>query len=563
MYVVMVAPECAPAAKAGGLGDVVAGLSRELEIRGNAVEIILPKYASMRYPDIYGLTPGYPNLRVPWYGGSVTCTVWFGSAAGRKCFFIEPHPAADFFGRERMYGYADDAERFTLFSKAALEFMTQANKRPHIVHCHDWQTGFVPLLLREQYGAVLPDQRVCYTIHNFRHQGTEDERLLWAAQLGHPDYYLDADRLGDDHRYRGLNPMKGGIVYSDFVTTVSPSYADEALYGDGAFGLSHTLKAHQAKFRGVLNGVDYEAWNPGTDPYIPFHYSADAIDRKLRDKKALRERFWLRGSSGPLVAYVGRLDEQKGMHLVHHALFYALAHGGQFVLIGDAHYHDGINEHFWHLKHYLNDNPDCHLELGYQEELAHLIYAGADVLVVPSMFEPCGLAPLIGMRYGAVPVVRATGGMIDTVFDRDHSRHPAAERNGYVFYHTDNQAIESALSRALRLWSVRRREFRELSVNCMRADYSWARPGTEYLDIYQTLQDSALPGRGAVCLGRTEYDAGAGEAARAVGMHSGKRPDRGRDFAREDEEPGDGRPCPAAVGGRLLISRTGSAERDE
>src|SRR5215469_2559306 len=241
VYVVMVAPECAPAAKAGGLGDVVSGLSRELEIRGNAVEIILPKYANMRYSDIWGLAPSYEDLWVPWYGGAVRCTVWFGHADGRKCFFIEPHPAPDFFGRDRMYGYPDDADRFAFFSKAALEFMTKAGKRPDVVHCHDWQTGLVPLLLREQYNAALPEQRVCYTLHNLRHQGTEDERLLWALQLGRPDYYLDADRLGDDFRYRGLNPMKAGIVYSDFVTTVSPSYADEVLYGDGGFGLGRIL----------------------------------------------------------------------------------------------------------------------------------------------------------------------------------------------------------------------------------------------------------------------------------------------------------------------------------
>ena len=176
------------------------------------------------------------------------------------------------------------------------------------------------------------------------------------------------------------------------------------------------------------------------------------------------------------------------MHLVHHALFYTIDRGGQFVLMGDANYHDGINGHFRHLKDYLNDNPNCHLEIGYREELAHLIYAGADLLVVPSMFEPCGLAPLIGMRYGTVPVVRATGGMIDTVFDRDHSARSRAERNGYVFHHTDNQAIESALSRALRLWSGQPRQFRELVANCMRADYSYARPGADYLDIYQDIR---------------------------------------------------------------------------
>jgi len=488
MYVVMVASECAPAAKAGGLGDVVAGLSRELEIRGNAVEIILPKYASMAYSDIWGLAPSYRDLQVPWYGGTVRCTVWFGYAHGRKCFFIEPHSAADFFGRDRLYGYEDEAERFAFFSKAAIEFMVHANKRPDIVHCHDWQTGLVPVMLREQYAAVMPDQKVCYTVHNFRYQGTSDEWILWATGLGRPDYFLDADRMGDDFRYRGLNPMKAGVAYADFVTTVSPGHADEAMYGDGGFGLGRTLKEHQVKFRGVLNGVDYEVWNPETDPFAPVHYTVGTIERKQDNKEALRDRFWLRPTRGPLVAYIGRLDEQKGMHLVHHALFYTLDRGGQFVLIGDADYHDGINGHFRHLKDHLNDNPDCHLEFGYREELAHLIYAGADLLVVPSMFEPCGLAPLIAMRYGTVPVVRATGGMTDTVFDRDHSARPRAERNGYVFHHTDNQAIESALSRAFRLWSEQPPQFRELAANGMRADYSWARPGADYLELYQDIR---------------------------------------------------------------------------
>ena len=398
----MVAPECAPAAKAGGLGDVVSGLSRELEIRGNAVEIILPKYASLRYSAIWGLAPCYHDLWVPWYGGAVRCTVWFGYAHGLKCFFIEPHAAANFFGRGRLYGYEDDAERFAFFSKAAVEFLLAAGKCPDFLHCHDWRTGLVPVLLREQYGRAMPGQKVCYTIHNFRHQGTSDEQLLWATQLGKPEYFLDADRLGDDFRYRGLNQMKGGVVYSDFVTTVSPSHADEALYDDGASGLRRTLKEHQERFNGVLNGVDYETWNPETDPLLPAHYSASSFEGKRANTGALRDRFWLRQTPGPIVAYVGRLDEQKGMHLV--------------------------------------------------------------------------------------PVVRATGGMIDTVFDRDNSGRPRAERNGYVFHHTDNQAIESALSRALRLWSGSPREFRNLAVNGMRADYSWARPGREYLDIYQHIE---------------------------------------------------------------------------
>ena len=211
----------------------------------------------------------------------------------------------------------------------------------------------------------------------------------------------------------------------------------------------------------------------------------DTIERKSENTQALRDRLWLRKTRRPVVAYVGRLDEQKGMHLVHHALFYTLARGGQFVLIGDAHHHDSINSHFWHLKDHLGDNPHCHLELGYSEELAHLVYAGADLLVVPSMFEPCGLAPLIAMRIGRC---RCPGDrrMIHPVFDRDHSGRPLAERNGYVFHHTDNRAIESALSRALRLGRTARRVPRAgVELHARRLLVGPARPGIPgYLRVH-------------------------------------------------------------------------------
>ena len=484
----MVAPECAPAAKAGGLGDVVFGLSRELEIRGNTVEIVMPKYACMRYGDIWDLQISHNDLWVPWHGGVVHATVWFGYVHGRKCFFVEPHSADNFFGRDRLYGYPDDIDRFTFFSKAALEFMAQSNKRPDIIHCHDWHSGLVPCLLYEQYRDAMPYQRVCYTIHNFRHQGVTGPQVLWGPQLNPPEYFLDRNRLGDDRYLQTANLMKAGVVYSNFVTTVSPNHANEVRFGECGSGIAPALSVHEGKFGGVLNGVDYDVWNPETDPFIPARYSADSVDRKYENKEKLRDRLWLRKAWSPIVAYVGRLDEQKGMHLVHHALFYALAHGAQFVLVGDAFHHNGINSHFWNLKRDLNDNPDCHLEIGYNEELAHLVYAGADLLIVPSMFEPCGLAPMTAMRYGTVPVVRAVGGMVDTVFDRDFSARPPHERNGYVFHQSDNVAIESALHRALGLWYSYPADFRQLMLNSMRSDYSWARPGQDYLNIYEYIR---------------------------------------------------------------------------
>jgi starch synthase len=487
VYVVMVASELSPVAKAGGLGDMVFGLSREIEIRGNEVEIVLPKYGCMRYGDIWGLYLAHQDLWVPWFDGAVRCAVWSGFVYGRRCFFIEPHSPDNFFVRDRPYGYHDDVDRFAFFAKAAVEFLYQSGRRPDVIHCHDWQTGLVPVLLREQYQWDMPDQRVCYTVHNFGHQGGTDEHVLWATGLGRPEFFCQPDRLGDGTP-GGVNLLRGGIGYADHVTTVSPRHAVEVLETEHGNGMNDTLRRHGHKFTGILNGVDYHTWNPEIDPLIPAPYTAAALDGKQIATKALRDRFWLRESDGPIVAYLGRLDPQKGMHLVHHALFYALANGGQFVLLGDPSQDAGINDHFWHLKQHLNDNPDVHLEIGYREELAHLVYAGADILVVPSMFEPCGLAPLTALRYGTVPVVRATGGMVDTVFDQDHSSRPVAERNGFSFNHTDNQAVESALSRAMDLWFTAPAAFNRLAANAMRADHSWNHPGAAYVKVYQRIR---------------------------------------------------------------------------
>jgi starch synthase len=486
VYVVMVASECAPAAKAGGLGDVVFGLSREVEVRGHAVEIVLPRYEHMRYQDIWGFQVSYEDLWVPWFGGAIRCTVWFGFVHGRRCFFIEPHSAENFFGRAEAYGYDDDVDRFAFFSKAALEFLLRTNKRPDVIHCHDWQTGLLPVLLYEQYQQDMRWQRVCFTIHNFGHQGVTGDWVLWASQLGRPEHFTHPDRLG--HGDGAVNLMKGGIVYANFVTTVSPHHAHEVRHGDQGNGLGHTLYMHERKFGGVLNGVDYHTWNPETDPHLPTRYTADDLAGKYHAKARLRERFWLRDRYVPIVAYVGRLDRQKGMHLVHDAIFQTLSLGGQFVLLSNPGHHQDINDHFWWLKHHLNDNPDCHIEIGYTEELAHLVFAGADILVVPSMFEPCGLVPLIALRYGTVPVVRAIGGMVDTIFDRDHSWRPPHERNGYVFHHTDGQALESALHRAIGLWFSYPDEFRRLAVNGMRNDHSWAESGWHYVNIYDHIR---------------------------------------------------------------------------
>lgn len=488
MYIVMVASECAPVAKVGGLGDVVFGLSRELEIRGNAVEIILPKYDCMRYDHIWGLTVAYRDLWVPWFNYRIHCTVYFGFVHGRKCFFIEPHSSDNFFSRGAYYGFPDEHMRFAFFSKAALEFMYHSGKRPDIIHTHDWQTALVPVMLYEIYQQLgMGNSRVCHTLHNVKHQGIAGENVLWFTGLGRPGYYYDRQRMGDDFNPSAINFTKGAIVYSNFITTVSPRHAWEVRHTEWGYGLGHVLHVHQKKFGGILNGLDYEMWNPETDPAIPGHYNADAFEEKRKNKAAMRQRLWMGDVEKPVVAYVGRLDMQKGVALIRHALFRALQQGAQFALLG-ASPELGINAEFWQLKHELNDNPDCHLEIGYDEELAHLIYAGSDILVVPSLFEPCGLTQMIALRYGTVPVVRAVGGLADTVFDQDYSERPLSERNGYVFHQSDNLAIESALDRAMALWFNDPEDFRELAMRGMRCDYSWNRPGADYLNIYELIR---------------------------------------------------------------------------
>jgi starch synthase len=488
MYVVMIASELAPVVQVGGLADVVSGLSRELEIRGNAVEIILPKYDQMRYDRIWGLQMDYRDLWVPWYGAAIHCSVYFGFVNGRKCFFIEAHSHDNFFHRPSAYGYADDVMRYAFFSKAALEFMLKTNKRPDVIHCHDWQTALVPVLLFEIYKYHgMENQRVCLTIHNFGHQGVTGAEVLWATGLDRPEYYFHPDRLQDSQHPSALNLLKGGIVYSNFVTTVSPHHAWEAMNTDQGLGLGHTLWIHRGKFGGVLNGVDYDVWNPEVDPFIARRYSIDSIDCKYENKRALRDRFWLRDGFKPLVAYIGRLDGQKGVHLVRHALFYSLWNGAQFVLLGPSP-DPSINGYFWHLKRYLNDCPDCHLELGFNAELAHLVYAGADILVMPSNYEPCGLVQMIALKYGTVPIVRAVGGLADSITDRDYAYWPHEERTGYVFHQPDYSGIESAMNRAFGLWWTYPDEFRKLMTNGMRHDYSWNHPAGHYVNIYEHIR---------------------------------------------------------------------------
>jgi starch synthase len=483
----MVGSECAPVAKAGGLGDFIQGLSRELAKQGNEVEVILPKYDCLRWDRIDGLHKACEDLWVPFYGDRLPCDVDCGYVEGTRCFFIADHSQQGFFDRGRIYGESDDVERFAFFSRALLEFLLKTGKQPDIIHCHDWQTALVPALLRESYAALgLAHPSVCFTLHNLVHQGVCGDYVLHQVGLDR-DRMMSADRLLDPGDRQAVNLLKGAIIYSSFVSTVSPRYAWESRHTEQGMGLQETLNACEHKFAGVINGIDQSTWNPLADPLIPQPYGPSSLPGKACCKSALRRRLRLEEAAKPLVSIVSRLDRQKGVDLMRHGIRYALERGCQVVLLGSAS-EDWLDAMFREIKDQTEGSPDCRIELGFDEELAHQIYAGADMIVVPSVYEPCGLTQLVAMKYAVVPVVRRVGGLADTVFDANYSDKTFEERNGYLFDDQTGSGLESAMNRAIWLWFEHPEYFRQLRLNGMHIDYSWTGPAQQYLEIYAGIQ---------------------------------------------------------------------------
>ncbi|QWR77183.1 glycogen synthase [Candidatus Magnetomonas plexicatena] len=486
MYIVMIASECAPVSKVGGLADVVDGLSCELLRKGHNVEIILPYYDCMNVSLVDNIQSNSVEVSVPFKGKQIACSVHTGIVRGNTCYFVKSHSDEKYFERGNFYGAADDDERFALFSVAAVEFLGKAGKQPDVIHCHDWQTALIPVLLRYKYkNSFLSKTKLCYTIHNIKHQGKVSHKLLDMAGLS-LSAFPELDAMADASAPGYMNLMKGGIVYSDYVTTVSPKYATETRTSNLGEGLESVLSAHASKYEGILNGIEYDIWSPEKDHNIPVNYSVDNIEDKYKNKDELRKKLSLRNVFKPILAVVGRLDAQKGVHLIRHSLLYSLNKGMQFVLLGSSPDKE-IDEYFHHLKHYLRRNSDCSLSLSYDEELSHLIYAGSDMILIPSLYEPCGLTQLIAMRYGTVPIVRNTGGLSDTVFDIELSQKPQTQRNGFAFEEFSYEAIESVLTRAQFVWNEKPYTFREIMTNAMKSDYSWTLSADRYLGIYSKM----------------------------------------------------------------------------
>ncbi|MBK1648537.1 glycogen synthase [Rhabdochromatium marinum] len=486
MRIALLAAECAPVAKVGGLGDFIHGLGRALIAEGVDVEVLLPDYDCLRADLITGRQLVRDDLWFDFAGAPLRCRVSHAWVDGLRCCLLAPDSPAGFFQRGRIYGEPDDALRFACYVRAALEYFHQAEAWPDILHCNDWQTALVPVLLYEDYERrSVTRTRVCYSLHNLGYQGWTDPAVLSALGLDIARL-MTPDRLQDGAAPDRANLMQGGIVFANFVTTVSPRYAWEVLRTEQGMGLQTVLTNKAQRFAGVLNGIDPVSWNPRKDPLIPHPFDATQLAGKTANTQVLRARLGLREANKPLLAIVSRLDQQKGVALMAQAMVYTLAQGGQFVLLGSA-LDPQIQARFERLRHDYQGSPDCHLELGYDEALAHLIYAGADLMLVPSLYEPCGLTQMIAMRYGCVPIVRRVGGLADTVFDANFCVLPPEQRNGFVFDTAEPAALEFALDRALGLWLHYPEHFAALRLNGMRIERSWQQAARQYLTIYRGL----------------------------------------------------------------------------
>jgi starch synthase len=491
MHVIHIASELAPIAKVGGLADVIFGLARETQKKGHTVEILIPKYDCLDYTALQNLKPDFREL---WsFDGPYRYhnTIWSAQVQGLKVLLLEPHHPGYYFSRGSIYGFPDDVDRFIYFSRASLEYLFKSGKNPDIIHIHDWPTSVVAPLYKEMYIPLgFKTKGIVLTIHNLQHQGKCSPQNLTRAGLRGEDFLTPA-KMQDPFLPFNLNLLKGGIEYSDFITTVSPTYEKEIKTVEGGCGLNTLLIKHSNKIRGILNGIDLEYWNPETDPLLPSKYNVKTVQNgKTANKSELRKKFGLKEVKGPLICAISRLVAQKGPELMLYGIKKTVEKEGQFVLLGIPSTPE-IDTQFKGLQKEFSKNKNSLIHLEYDEGLAHLTYAASDMILIPSIFEPCGLSQMIGLRYGCVPLVRRTGGLADSVFDIDTSKKPENERNGFVFDFPDTSGVDWALGRSLKYYKDASK-WAKIVEQSMQCDYSWSRSADAYIEIYNQLSSKKL-----------------------------------------------------------------------
>ncbi len=472
MNILFISTEAVPFAKTGGLGDVIGSLPGELADQGVDARVMLPLYKRIKekYRESLVFQKDFP-VALGWR--NCYCGLFTMEYNDVIYYFIDNE---QYFLRDGYYGYYDDGERFAYFSKAALEALQYLDFEPDILHCSEWQSAMVPVFLKTIYQQEQQyrDLRTVFTIHNIEYQGVFGKEIL-------------QDLLGLDREHESIllmdgnvNFMKGAVVTCDRLTTVSPSYAEEITYPFYAHGLHSIIDENRYKLSGIINGIDYKLYNPYRDKALSVNYSRNSADKKILNKEALKAEVGLDTAvDAPLIGMIGRLVEHKGLSLITHVFDEMMSSGIQFVLLGTG---DEKFEQFFREKSAQYKGRVAAIT-AFSPELASRIYAGADLFLMPSISEPCGLAQMIALRYGTIPIVRATGGLRDSITPYDPE---TGKGNGVRFESINAHDMLDAVQRALRLYQEPE-HWHRLVQNAFKTDCSWKKSAIEYVELYKSL----------------------------------------------------------------------------
>lgn len=475
LNILFVASEIESFVKTGGLADVAKALPIALKSQGHQVTLVMPFYRTIAHRDEAVFVDRFTLHTIGDWQKEVG--IWKLSLEDIPVYCIEQ---ADYFDRDELYsegeyGYTDSGERFGFFNIAALELCNHLQIKPDIIHCNDWHTALIPYLVNTHYRQhpLIGDAKTVLTIHNAVFQGIFDRnQFQMFGDLVDPlvDYLLDG--------YQCINMLKAGIRFSDKITAVSPNYANELQTRLGAHGLHNFFQQRRADLSGILNGCDYSNWDPTTDPLLPAHYDAESLDGKKQCKIALQKEVGLEcDPQRPIFGMVCRLTEQKGFYILLPALEKFIRHKVQVVIVGTgdsqiARQLEELQQHFPDKLHFIN---------AYSNPMAHLIEAGSDFFMMPSLFEPCGLNQMYSLAYGTLPIVRGVGGLQDTVSDYDQN---PIDADGLIFYPPDPGELLNTLRRALLLYLEESEQLNTMRKRAMKRQFSWQQAADHYQNLY-------------------------------------------------------------------------------
>jgi len=482
LKVLMVTPEAVPFAKTGGLADVAGSLPPALERQGVETALVLPAYRTILESG-YSWRPVITDMEVPLGYATLRANVLETlTAEGIRVYLIDRE---DLFNRPSLYGnrhgdYYDNLERFSFFCHGALRLANQLYIRPDVLHLHDWQTGLIPALLKGPYAdwPNLSGMPTVFTIHNLAYQGNFPDDRFPVTGLSY-SHFFHPDGL---EIWGQFSLLKSGIVYAHAVTTVSPTYAKEIQTDDQGMSMAGILRQRGGDVRGILNGVDYAVWSPETDSHLAATYNIDDPSGKKRCKAALMKELQLEstGEEIPLLCMISRMDGQKGFDLLVSIVDGIMETGASLVILGSG--NEWVEKTLESARTRFPER--IALRYGFDANLAHRIIAGADIFLMPSRYEPCGLTQLYAMKYGTIPVVRGTGGLEDTVSLFDTA---TGKGNGFKFYPYDAKAFLEVIVKAVGLYR-NRKHWKKLMHNGMKMDFSWDRSAKEYAGIYRAIQ---------------------------------------------------------------------------